>query len=140
MPLSNVAFGAEEKDLHSGVKLLQSIENLDVFVIKIDLKQKTIHHEIDRQKLVHRFSWKDRVKFLIIKLGAFDNAMRQAYTYKNYKLVIQIIKFFYTGCSYRTDAFYIFELRSIGCENGGCISKSVNQRFSVYISDIWDKR
>ena len=93
MPLSNVAFGAEEKDLHSGVELLQSIKNLDIFVVKIDLKQKTIHHEIDRQKLVHRFSWKDRVKFLIIKLGAFDNAMRQAYTYENYKLVIQIIKF-----------------------------------------------
>ena len=93
MPLSNVAFGAEEKDLHSGVELLKSIKNLDIFVVKIDLKQKTIHHEIDRQKLVHRFSWKDRVKFLIIKLGAFDNAMRQAYTYENYKLVIQIIKF-----------------------------------------------
>jgi hypothetical protein len=38
MPLSNVAFGAEEKDLHSGIELLQSIHNLNVFVIKIDLK------------------------------------------------------------------------------------------------------
>jgi hypothetical protein len=93
MPLSNVAFGAEEKDLHSGIKLLQSLKNLNVFVIKIDLKQKTIQHEIDSQEFVQRLSWQDRIKFLIIKLGAFDNAMRQAYTYKNYKLVIQIIKF-----------------------------------------------
>jgi glycosyltransferase involved in cell wall biosynthesis len=93
MPLSNVAFGAEEKDLHSGIELLQSIHNLNVFVIKIDLKQKTIHTKINRQKLVYRLNWKDRVKFIFIKLGALDNAMRQAFTYGNYKLVIQIIKF-----------------------------------------------
>jgi hypothetical protein len=93
MPLSNVAFGAEEKDLHSGINLLRSIKGINVFVIKIDLKQKTIHHEIKVQNFVKNLSWRDRVKFLGIKLGAFDNAMRQAYTYKNYKLIIQIIKF-----------------------------------------------
>ena len=93
MPLSNVALGAEEKDVHAGINLLQSLNDLNVFVIKIDLKQKTIHHEIDSQKFAQQLSWKDRIKFLVIKLGAFDNAMRQAYTYENYKLVIQIIKF-----------------------------------------------
>ena len=88
MPLSNVAFGAEEKDLHSGIDLLRSLKDINVFVIKIDLKQKTIHHEIKGRNFVKSFSWQDRIKFLIIKLGAFDNAMRQAYTYKNYKLII----------------------------------------------------
>ena len=43
--------------------------------------------------MVYQLNWKDRVKFVSIKLGALDNAMRQAFTYKNYKLVIQIIKF-----------------------------------------------
>ena len=90
-PYSAKAYGAEEQDLESGWKLLQSMKNIDVYIIKIDLQQNIIITELENIEFQSKLGIRDKCTYLINLLFTADNAMRQAYTFKNYELITRLI-------------------------------------------------
>ena len=85
--------GAEQLDILAGIEILKKVNNIDIATITIDLKNKTIISDINypenRISISIIFSY---IKFSVIKYTTFDNAMRQAFTYRNYSLVKNIVR------------------------------------------------
>lgn len=91
-PFSKRAYGAEEKDLESGLLLLKNETYLEVYDIRIDLKKRSIISELTNQEIDYKLNLIEKLKFFINKCTVFDNAMKQSYTYKNYITVLKLIK------------------------------------------------
>lgn len=90
-PYSPKAYGAEEQDIQYGLKLLQSINNASCHLIKIDMQNKQIHMKPNQLNSLFKLSFRDKFTYILNLLITPDHAMRQAYTYKNYKLITQFI-------------------------------------------------
>lgn len=90
-PYSVHAYGAEEQDIECGWKLLQSMKNIDAHYVKIDLQSKKLITTLDTKKSKSKLKFRDICKYLFNLLSTPDNAMRQAYSFFNYKLITQLI-------------------------------------------------
>ena len=90
-PYSAKAYGAEEQDLESGWKLLQSMNDLDVYIIKFDLQQNKIITELTNIEFQYKLGFRDKCTYLVNLFFTADNAMRQAYSFKNYEFITKII-------------------------------------------------
>jgi hypothetical protein len=90
-PFSDKAYGAEEQDIESGWTLLQSRKNVKSYYIKIDLQKKQVNYDSFDLSKQYKLKVKHKLAYFFNLILTPDNAMRQAYTYKNYKLIMQMI-------------------------------------------------
>lgn len=86
-PLSEKSYGAEEKDLDAGSKILESLPGVNVFKLNINIKTKNaiFDHQINSQNSENQI-WK-KIRFYAKKMTYFDNALKEAYTFENYLLI-----------------------------------------------------
>jgi hypothetical protein len=91
-PFSKRAYGAEEKDLESGLLLLKNETFFKVYDIRIDLKNKSIISDLTSQEIDYKLNLIEKLKFFINKCTVFDNAMKQSYTYNNYITILKLTK------------------------------------------------
>lgn len=92
LPYSEKIFGAEEQDLSAGIDVLNYYQNIECIVIKVDLKNKVLLGDLSTNQNSLKLSIKDILKFIFIKFTTLDHAMTQAYTYKNYGLILTLIR------------------------------------------------
>lgn len=92
LPYSEKVFGAEEQDLSAGIDVLNYYQNIESIVVKIDLKNKVLLGQLSTNQDSLKLSIKDLLQFILIKFTTLDHAMTQAYTYKNYKLILTLIR------------------------------------------------
>jgi hypothetical protein len=91
-PYSIKNYGAEEQDLEAGIEIIKDFHNLVLFEIKVDLKRKKLFLPGNTIRLIDNLNFQDRVRYLLKKYLTFDHAMTQAYSFNNYKQIIQVIK------------------------------------------------
>lgn len=90
-PYSAKAYGAEEQDIESGWKLLQSMKNIEAHYVKINLQQKNIVSNLSKMEFQSQLGIRDKCSYLINLLSTPDNAMRQAYSYANFRFITRLI-------------------------------------------------
>jgi hypothetical protein len=90
-PFTNKAYGAEEQDIQSGWNFLQARKDIESYYLKIDLQKKQLIYDSFQLNTSSKLGLKNKLAYFFNLLLAPDNAMRQAYTYQNYKLVVQLI-------------------------------------------------
>jgi len=91
-PYSEKNYGAEEQDLEAGIEIIRGFPNLLLFEIKVDLKQKKLFFSDNTLLLDQNLGFQDRIRYLLLRYLTLDHAMTQAYSFKNYKQIIQRIK------------------------------------------------
>jgi glycosyltransferase involved in cell wall biosynthesis len=91
-PYSKKAYGAEEQDIQWGLKILKKDEELKTFSMFLNLEEKKFEYSLKKYKNISQINIKMIFRFILIYLSAFDNSMRQAFTYYNYLLVSKVIE------------------------------------------------
>jgi hypothetical protein len=91
-PYSKKAYGAEEQDIQWGLKILENDEELKTFSMFLNLEEKKFEHSMNKYKSISELNTKMIFRFILVYISAFDNSMRQGFTYSNYVLVSKIIE------------------------------------------------
>jgi glycosyltransferase involved in cell wall biosynthesis len=91
-PYSKKAYGAEEQDIQWGLKILENDEELKTFSMFLNLEEKKFEYSMNKYKSISELNTKMIFRFILVYISAFDNSMRQGFTYSNYVLVSKIIE------------------------------------------------
>lgn len=92
IPYSENVFGAEEQDLYAGIDILKYHKHVEIFVLKVNLKSKSLIGDLNICTNYYRLTWIDKIKFFMIKYTTLDHAMTQAFTYKNYQIILKLLQ------------------------------------------------
>lgn len=84
--------GAEEKDLDSGYRIIDSMKGVSCYDLKLDLEKKIFRYNFLFEQKAKSLNWKDLVNYIRSRFLALDRSMTEGFTYKNYKFVIQLIE------------------------------------------------
>jgi hypothetical protein len=90
-PYSKQAYGAEQQDIEWGLKVLSELKNVKVFTFNLDLNEKKFKNIDFFFKTLMRTKIQYAIKYFFIYIFAFDNSMRQAFTYNNYLFISQFV-------------------------------------------------
>lgn len=92
VPHSKKQFGAEEKDLNAGLKILQQDSTKKVYLISIDLHNKNLIHKISDELINSTLNLADILRFVWNWASSPDYTLRQGYTFRNFVIVLRITK------------------------------------------------
>lgn len=93
MPFAGISEGAEEQDLISGLRILKSISNVNTHEIRINPHDKRIVSRFNNNIFSQKLTNTDKIRYVFNLLTTLDRAQRQAYTYNNFRVVINSIKY-----------------------------------------------
>lgn len=91
-PYAKKAYGAEEQDIQWGLKILENNKKLEIFSMFLNLEEKKFYSSIENYQNIPQFNMKLIFRYILNYLTAFDNSMRQGFTYHNYVLISKIVK------------------------------------------------
>lgn len=92
VPHSSKQFGAEEKDLSAGLKILEQDSTKRVYLISIDLHSKKLIYEFGNEMINSSLHSTDFVRFICNWITSPDYTLRQGYTFKNFATILKITR------------------------------------------------